>query len=973
MIMKHSLFIFLVTFLSLTWPVVAQTTTPLLTLNTEMHTGNILKISTDAAGKLILTGSLDKTARLWDAETGVLIKTFRIPIDLGNEGILSASALSPDGKTVAFGGFTGYTWDETTSVYIYDVASGTMKSRIKGFPNVISDVVFSPSGEYLVVALASGNGIRIFNTSTWALNRSFTDYGSECNNVDFDQSGRLATVCYDGRVRLYSSAFEKIREIKIAGDKKPASLSFTPDGSLLAVGYRDSDQIQIFDGATLKLLFEPDISGTNLKGGRLVMVSYSADGETLAAGYSYKKQTDGDDWFQIRVWSDQGRGAFVDFPAGRFGIMDIQKMPDNAFVFSGGLPDIGRLKTDGASHFYRAAETYAFNSIDENNHYSIKDKAGFKTNTDGSVMGVTPFEKAPFTFSLHERRVNPVEFGAGSSPVDARAGLQITEWTAFRTPKINSKAVSFLEPNERALSVDITSDGKRVVFGCDFNIYCTDSKGKTIWKALGQSAANSVNISDDGRVVVAGMGDGTLRWYNMTDGSLLFSLFIHPDNKRWVLWTPKGYFDCAQGADELIGWHVNQGPDREALYYPASQFFEKFFVPNLGARILDGEEITGSDVDMASFKLPPLLKITSPGGSVRGFKSAGTLLRSEQATVEVTVEATDQGGGVDEILLYHNGKLIHTTQKGYKEGEHKGAKSTKTFSVNLVDGENTIRATAFNHQRTEAIPAEIRIGYTGGSAVKPNLWLLVIGINTYKNPRYNLNFAVADARGFREQVEPGGKGIFNTINTVMLTDAEATKPRILQEMNTIIAAAGQDDVFVFYYAGHGVMSEESVPQFYIIPHDVVKLYGNDQGLQKDGISANELKVLSSKIKSQKQLFILDACQSGGMTGMLAARGAAEEKAVNQLARSTGTYWIAASGTEQFAGEFAQLGHGIFTYCLLEGLSGKADGQFDKKVTVQELSSFVNDQVPLVSKQYKGSEQYPNTYGYGQDFPIIIVK
>jgi uncharacterized caspase-like protein len=106
---------------------------------------------------------------------------------------------------------------------------------------------------------------------------------------------------------------------------------------------------------------------------------------------------------------------------------------------------------------------------------------------------------------------------------------------------------------------------------------------------------------------------------------------------------------------------------------------------------------------------------------------------------------------------------------------------------------------------------------------------------------------------------------------------------------------------------------------------------------------------------------------------MAARGAVEEKAINQLARSTGTFWLTASGSEQFAGEFAQLKHGLFTYCLLEGLSGKADGQNDKKITVQELSAYLNDQVPILSKQYKGSEQYPNTYVYGQDFPIIIVK
>ena len=108
--------------------------------------------------------------------------------------------------------------------------------------------------------------------------------------------------------------------------------------------------------------------------------------------------------------------------------------------------------------------------------------------------------------------------------------------------------------------------------------------------------------------------------------------------------------------------------------------------------------------------------------------------------------------------------------------------------------------------------------------------------------------------------------------------------------------------------------------------------------------------------------------------MLAQRGAAEEKALAQLARSTGTYWLAASGTEQFATEFGELGHGLFTYCVLLGLQGEADGgNNDNKITVKELSSFLDDIVPELSEKHKGTSQYPNIYGYGMDFPIVTIK
>ncbi|MEO1097759.1 MAG: hypothetical protein AAFX57_08390 [Bacteroidota bacterium] len=57
---------------------------------------------------------------------------------------------------------------------------------------------------------------------------------------------------------------------------------------------------------------------------------------------------------------------------------------------------------------------------------------------------------------------------------------------------------------------------------------------------------------------------------------------------------------------------------------------------------------------------------------------------------------------------------------------------------------------------------------------------------------------------------------------------------------------------------------------------------------------------------------------------MASRGVSKEKAIAQLARSTGTFCMTASGSEQFPVEFKSLGHNAFTYALLEGLSGSAD-------------------------------------------------
>lgn len=174
-------------------------------------------------------------------------------------------------------------------------------------------------------------------------------------------------------------------------------------------------------------------------------------------------------------------------------------------------------------------------------------------------------------------------------------------------------------------------------------------------------------------------------------------------------------------------------------------------------------------------------------------------------------------------------------------------------------------------------------------------------------------------------------------------------------------------MFVFYFAGHGTMTEGETPVFYLIPHDVTQLYGKDDLISERAISADYLREMSKEMNAQKQVFILDACQSAGALDAV-VRGAAEEKAIAQLARATGTCWITATGSNQFATEFADIGHGIFTYSLIEGLTGKAINT-DNNVTVKSLTSYVESRVPELSEKYRSTTQYPASYFYGNDFPI----
>ena len=111
---------------------------PLLRLNTSMHLAPVRGISADVGGKLVLTVSDDKTARLWDGESGEFLRVLRPPTGVGKVGMLYACALSADGGLAAVGGWS----EEYNIIYFFNAATGDMVQRLSGLGNVINDLEF---------------------------------------------------------------------------------------------------------------------------------------------------------------------------------------------------------------------------------------------------------------------------------------------------------------------------------------------------------------------------------------------------------------------------------------------------------------------------------------------------------------------------------------------------------------------------------------------------------------------------------------------------------------------------------------------------------------------------------------------------------------------------------------------------------------------------------------------------------------
>jgi uncharacterized caspase-like protein len=232
---------------------------------------------------------------------------------------------------------------------------------------------------------------------------------------------------------------------------------------------------------------------------------------------------------------------------------------------------------------------------------------------------------------------------------------------------------------------------------------------------------------------------------------------------------------------------------------------------------------------------------------------------------------------------------------------------------------------------------------------------------------------VRDAEALVTSIDRGAKPLFNSVRWTHVRNEQATRAGIQAAFAAVRQQARPADTLLVFYAGHGVMEEPAagkIPTFFLVTPDILQMYGHDDDLAAKAVSGDLLRDWCRAIAAQKQVLLLDACQAGGAVETIAMRGAAEERALAMLSRSAGATVIAAAGAQEGAAEVKALGHGIFTYALIEGLSGKARSG-DRPVTVRSLDYWVSQLVPELTKKYRTQLQVPTSCHRGQDFPLTL--
>jgi hypothetical protein len=555
-------------------------------------------------------------------------------------------------------------------------------------------------------------------------------------------------------------------------------------------------------------------------------------------------------------------------------------------------------------------------------------------------------------FDLAERRLLPMDATSGSGFAPRVSGLPIDGWEDTSAPTLGGKPLK-LRPFELSRSLAISPDALHFALGSEWAVRSFSADGREQWRTATPGIAWLLNQSPDGRFVVAALGDGTIRWYHASTGKPALSLYVHPDLKRWILWMPEGFFDASPGGAELFGYHLNNGRDAAGTFISAARLQQRFFRPDLISRRLAGDEAAISAAVARVGDVRQTLKIDALPPEIRVIGAPRLLPDGE---IEITYALIDQGGGIGEVQTRLNGAVIESRSNPPMAGINRRR-------LPLPNGKVRAQLVAFSRGGDASVPVEFTLD-APAAAVPPTLHLLAVGITAYRDEvlRKGVRFAAADAQALEATLRRPGLLAGSRLGTVRrIPDVDATRERILQELQAMAKVVKPGDRFVLYLAGHGTAIDG---EYYFLTREVDN--GGDDAVRRQALSGSDLRKRLEAIQSSGTLLLFDTCSSGTY-GSLAQQEL--KGSVKRFEVLDGRLMLAAAGDRRMALESPFGQRGIFTAVVIDGLLGKADRFGDDRVVkASELLGYVVETVPEITEREFQVRQEPYQSSQG-NFPL----
>ncbi len=245
------------------------------------------------------------------------------------------------------------------------------------------------------------------------------------------------------------------------------------------------------------------------------------------------------------------------------------------------------------------------------------------------------------------------------------------------------------------------------------------------------------------------------------------------------------------------------------------------------------------------------------------------------------------------------------------------------------------------------------------------LWLLAVGVSDYATASLTLEFADNDAEEITRVLRRAARGgRYREVKSLVLTNSQVTRASLLDGLANFLGQAGPDDVAAMFFAGHGVRDLSS-GSYYFLPYPA-----NPGNLLTEGVRMNDfdemLRIVRRNVRAV--VVMLDTCHAGAF-GLSSDQVVSADEMAAQMSAGEGFFLLAASRPGEDSKENRTLGHGAFTYSILEALDGRGDNDGDGALSVSELFGYVAKRVPALTR----GQQHPYHKTEGTDLILVSTK
>ncbi|MBK9745795.1 MAG: protein kinase [Chloroflexi bacterium] len=524
------------------------------------HTATVYDAVFSPDGHYLLTASGDQTARLWDANSGEVVRIFSAP----DAGEVYSVAYAPDGETIA-------TSHEDQNVRVWNAVTGALLFVLTGHTAEVQNVAYSPDGR-LILSIAESESVRLWDIATGYQIRTLAEGENVGRGIAFAPDGNaILTTTGDQAISLWDTATgQLIRTYDGIG----YSLAFAPDGQHFVSGSLDNTAT-VWETETGRVLH-------TLRGhsGSVRHVAYSPDGQYVLTSSSDRTSrlwsaTTGEELHRFRahlgrVWSASfspngqlmattGADSTVKlWHINGYNDLDNQFVGHEDAVFDIALsPDGTKLASGSADGTLRLWSTA---TGEELSRFRLADVIIYSVAFAPSSEQVL-FGSSDGTSRLWDIRTNQIIqsfhedageiFAVAISP-DGRFALTGSSRSARLWDISSGQEIRTIIRNQGEIyTVNFSPNGQLIVTGSDLAqlTVWNSATGQEIVRVVAQDIVYDADFSSDGKRILAGYGDGIVRLWDIATGVEVRSYSGASRNVFNIAFSSDGQYIAASSAD----------------------------------------------------------------------------------------------------------------------------------------------------------------------------------------------------------------------------------------------------------------------------------------------------------------------------------------------------------------------------------------------------------------------------------------